>query len=64
MDPAREKTDSPGGTAPPEPHEELARPRTPEERRAWIKQAALVLLLSWIVAGLLFLLFATPIRPE
>jgi hypothetical protein len=64
MDPAGDKTDSLPEAAPPVPHEELARPRTPEERRAWIKQATLVLLLSWIVAGLLFLLFATPIRPE
>jgi hypothetical protein len=64
MDPAGDKTDSPYEAASLEAHQELARPRTPEERRAWVKQATLVLLIAWIVAGLLFILFATPIRPE
>jgi hypothetical protein len=49
---------------PSEPVEGLVRPRTPEERRAFVKQATLVLFVAWLVAGLLFLLFATPIRPD
>ena len=44
--------------------EGLARPRTPEERRTFIKQATIVLFVAWLIAGLLFLLFATPIRPD
>jgi len=47
-----------------DPDAGLARPRTPAERRAFIKQATIVLLIAWVVAGLLFLLFATPIRPD
>lgn len=47
-----------------EPSEGLARPRTPEERRAFIKQATVVLFIAWLIAGLLFLLFAMPIRPD
>ena len=46
------------------PDEGLARPRTPEERRAFVKQATIMLFVAWLIAGLLFLLFATPIRPE
>lgn len=44
--------------------EGLARPRSPEERRAFVKQATIVLFIAWLVAALMFLLFATPIRPE
>lgn len=47
-----------------DPDEGLTRPRTPAERRAFVKQATIVLLIAWAVAGLLFLLFATPIRPD
>jgi hypothetical protein len=49
---------------PSEGSEGLARPRTPEERRTFIKQATIVLFIAWLIAGLLFLLFATPIRPD
>lgn len=49
---------------PSEASDGLARPRTPEERRAFIRQATVVLFVAWLVAALLFLLFATPIRPD
>lgn len=47
-----------------EPSAGLDRPRTPAERRAFVKQATIVLFIAWLVAGLLFLLFAMPIRPD
>lgn len=47
-----------------DPEQRPARPRTPAERKAFIKQATIVLLIAWVVAGLLFVLFATPIRPD